>query len=156
MVVTPDHTKWCTALLKWRKTSGSKFKNNKIYKEKLPSSDLQELKYLWKYLQDLGLDVGDTGSIPGLRRFSGGDHGNTFQYSCLENPTDRGPWWAIVHRFEKSWTRLKRISMRAGTVQELAPIVSHYLLLIYIVQPFTAKTWSRDFYFSILFCVNTT
>ena len=32
------------------------------------------------------------------------------QYSCLENPTDRGAWWAIVHRVAKSWTRLKQLS----------------------------------------------
>ena len=33
------------------------------------------------------------------------------QYSCLENPMDRGAWWATVHRVTKSWTRLKRLSM---------------------------------------------
>ena len=36
--------------------------------------------------------VGDTGSIPGLGRSPGGGHGNPLQYSCLENPTDRGAW----------------------------------------------------------------
>ena len=36
--------------------------------------------------------VGDLGSISGLGRSSGGDHGNPFQYSCLENPMDRGAW----------------------------------------------------------------
>ena len=35
-------------------------------------------------------DIRDMGSIPGLRRFPGGGHGNPVQYSCLENPTDRG------------------------------------------------------------------
>ena len=43
-------------------------------------------------------DVRDVGSIPGLERFPGGGHDNLLQYSCLENPMDRGPWWAIVHR----------------------------------------------------------
>ena len=37
------------------------------------------------------------GSIPGLGRSPGGEHGNPLQYSCLENPTDRGAWWATVH-----------------------------------------------------------
>ena len=40
-----------------------------------------------------------------------GGHGNLLQYSCLENPMDRGPWQATVHRIAKSWTRLKRLSM---------------------------------------------
>ena len=33
-----------------------------------------------------------------------GGHGNPLQYSCVENPMDRGTWWAIVHRVVKSWT----------------------------------------------------
>ena len=56
-------------------------------------------------------DVRDMGSIPGLGRSPGGGHGNPFQYSCLENPTDRGAWWAIVRRVAKSWTQLKQLSM---------------------------------------------
>ena len=40
----------------------------------------------------------DLGSIPGLGIFPGGGYGNSFQYSCLENPMDRGAWWAAVHR----------------------------------------------------------
>ena len=43
-------------------------------------------------------DVRDVGSIPGLRRFRGGRHSNPLQYSCLENPMDRGAWQATVHR----------------------------------------------------------
>ena len=42
--------------------------------------------------------VKDTGLIPGFGRFPGGRHGNTLQYPCLENPMDRGAWWAIEHR----------------------------------------------------------
>ena len=49
-------------------------------------------------------DTGDTGSIPGLGRFPGGGNGNPIQYSCLENPMDRGAWWAIVHSIAKSRT----------------------------------------------------
>ena len=48
-------------------------------------------------------DVKEVGSIPGLRR-SGGGHGNPLQYSCLENPMDRGAWLVIVHRVAKSQT----------------------------------------------------
>ena len=42
-------------------------------------------------------DIRDTSSIPGSGRPPGGGHGNTLQYFCLENPTDRGAWWATVH-----------------------------------------------------------
>ena len=52
-------------------------------------------------------DVRDTGSIPGLGRSPGVGHGNALQYSCLENPMDRGGWWAMVHSVSKSWTQLK-------------------------------------------------
>ena len=40
-------------------------------------------------------------------------NGNPLQYSCLENPVDRGPWWAAVHRVAQSQTRLKQLSMHA-------------------------------------------
>ena len=40
--------------------------------------------------------------IPGLGRYSGGGHGNPLQYSCLENPKDRGAWRSRVHRVTKN------------------------------------------------------
>ena len=46
----------------------------------------------------------DTGSIPGLGSSPGEGHGNLLQYSCLENPMDRGAWWATVHGVTKSQT----------------------------------------------------
>ena len=49
-------------------------------------------------------DVRDMGLIPGLGRCPGGGHGNPLQYSCLENPMDRGAWGAIVHRVTESQT----------------------------------------------------
>ena len=49
-------------------------------------------------------DVRDAGSIPGLRRSPGGGPGNALQYSCLENPMDRGAWWVTVHRVAESDT----------------------------------------------------
>ena len=42
--------------------------------------------------------TGEGGSIPGLGGSSGGGHGSPLQYSCLENPMDRGVWWPTVHR----------------------------------------------------------
>jgi len=44
-------------------------------------------------------DVRDAGSIPDLRRYPGGGLGNPLQFSCLENPMERGAWQAIVHNF---------------------------------------------------------
>ena len=51
-------------------------------------------------------NAGELGSIPGLGRSTGEGNGNPLQYSCLENPMDRGAWQATVHRVAKSWTRL--------------------------------------------------
>ena len=49
-------------------------------------------------------DLRDAGSIPGSSRSPGGGHGNPLQYSCLENPMDRGAWRATVHEVTKSQT----------------------------------------------------
>ena len=51
-------------------------------------------------------NAGDPGSSPGSGRSSGEGNGNPLQYSCLENPMDRGSWRATVHRVTKSRTRL--------------------------------------------------
>ena len=49
-------------------------------------------------------NTGDAVSIPGSGRSPGGGHSNPLQYSCLENPMDRGAWQATVHRVTKSQT----------------------------------------------------
>ena len=49
-------------------------------------------------------NAGDLYSIPGLGRSPGGRHGNPLQYSCLENPMDRGAQWATVHGITESDT----------------------------------------------------
>ena len=51
-------------------------------------------------------NAGRTGLISGSGRSSGEGNGNPLQYSCLENPMDRGAWWATVHGVTKIWTRL--------------------------------------------------
>ena len=48
----------------------------------------------------------DPGSIPGLGRSPGEGNGYPLQYSCLENPMERGAWRATVHKVAKSWTQL--------------------------------------------------
>ena len=50
--------------------------------------------------------------FPGLGRSSGGGHGSPLQYSCLENPMDRGDWWATVHRVTQSHTT-EQLSMHS-------------------------------------------
>ena len=55
-------------------------------------------------------DASDAGSIPRSGRSPGGGHGNPLQYSCLENPMDRGAWRPTVHSVTKNWTPLKQLS----------------------------------------------
>ena len=56
--------------------------------------------------EESACNVGDLGLIPGSGRSPGEGNGNALQYSCLENPMDRGAWWATVHGLAKSWTWL--------------------------------------------------
>ena len=58
-------------------------------------------------------DFRDSGSIPGSGRPPGGGNGNPLQYSCLENPMNRGAWQATVHGVAKSQTQLKQLNMHA-------------------------------------------
>ena len=67
-------------------------------------------------VKNLSANAGDVrymGSIPGLGRAPGGGHSNPLQCSCLENPLDRGAWWATVHRVTKSGTGIKEFSTYA-------------------------------------------
>ena len=54
-------------------------------------------------------------ALRGCQQLQGEGNGNPLQYSCLENPMDRGAWWAAVHRLTQSWTWLKQLSMHACT-----------------------------------------
>ena len=58
-------------------------------------------------------DIRDVGSILGSGRSPGGGHGNPLQYSCLENPMDRGAWRAIIHGVTKS--DMTEMTYHAGT-----------------------------------------
>ena len=55
-------------------------------------------------------NTGDLGSIPGLGRSPRDGNGNPLQYSCLDNPMDRGAWWATVHGVTKSRTQLSDLT----------------------------------------------
>ena len=69
-------------------------------------------------------NVGDLDSIPGLGRSPGEGNGNLLQYSCLENPMDRGAWWATVHGVAKSLTRLSNFTFTFTLVISLTNCLS--------------------------------
>ena len=61
-------------------------------------------------VENIPANVEDAGLIPG-------SHGNPLQYSCLENPTDRGAWQAALHRVTKSQIRLSDLAHMHGEGQ---------------------------------------
>ena len=63
-------------------------------------------------------DRKDAGSIPGSGRYPGEANGDPLQYSCLENPMDRGVWQAVVHEIAKSWTLLKQLYAPTSNAEE--------------------------------------
>ena len=67
------------------------------------------LTYIEYIMRNAWLDEAQAG-IKTAGRCVGEGNGNPFQYSCLENPRDRGTWWAAVYGVAQSWTRLKRLS----------------------------------------------
>ena len=69
-------------------------------------------------VKNLSANARDEGSIPGLERSPGVENGNAPQYSCLENPMDRGVLWATFHRVTESQMRLKRISTHNADIQK--------------------------------------
>ena len=56
----------------------------------------------WLSGKESTCNAGDTGLMPRLEKSPGGGHGNPLQYSCLENPVDKGAQWATVHGVEMS------------------------------------------------------
>ena len=64
-------------------------------------------------------DVRDVGSIPGSGRSPGEGSGNPLQYSCLENPMDRGAWGAIVHRAAKNRPRVSTAHTYAIKIRDV-------------------------------------
>ena len=75
----------------------------------LAFSSYNELVHI-REIKNLPVNPKDMSLSPGSGRPPGGGNGNPLQYSCLENVTDRGAWWATVHRVTKSWTGLKRLN----------------------------------------------
>ena len=67
----------------------------------------------WLSGKESACSARDIGPVPGSGRSPGGGHGNSLQYSCLENPMERGACWATVHKVTKSRTQLNWLSMHA-------------------------------------------
>ena len=63
-------------------------------------------------------DAKGTGSFSGLGRSPGGGHASPLQYSCLENPMERGAWQAIAHRVTKTRTQWKQLITHTHRVRE--------------------------------------
>ena len=80
-------------------------------------------------------NVGDLSLIPGSGWSPGGGHGNLLQYSCLENPMNRGAWWATVHGAAKSWTWLSDLAKRP--LHYMQP--EYFVLLFCICTNFTGQ-----------------
>ena len=64
----------------------------------------------WLSGKESTCNAGDTGLMPRLEKSPGGGYGNPLQYSCLENPVDKGAWQATIHMVAKSQAPLKPFS----------------------------------------------
>ena len=107
----------------------------------------------WLSGKESACSAGDPGLIPGSRRSPGGGHGNPLQYSCLENPMDRGAWRATVHGIAKSQTRLKPLSTHTHTLYSsgkaalsIKPLLPEPLSWTSVVLP--AQSSNHRIYFS--------
>ena len=123
LISKTDKKRWCKSLYKeWNRDS---IKN--LTAIKLGSKEMLWASQVALVVKRLPANAGDTrdkGSIPGSGRSSGGGHGNLLQYYCLQNPSDRGVWWAVVHRVAKSWTGLKQLSMQGNIMNNFSLIIS--------------------------------
>ena len=72
--------------------------------------------------------LGDVSLIPGLGKSPGEGNSNPVQYSCLENPMDRGAWQAKVHRVAKRSTQLSNYMMIEGSIQEDITFINTQLI----------------------------
>ena len=78
-------------------------------------------------------NAGDLGSIPGSGRSPGEGSGNPLQYYCLENPMERGAWWATVHGVAKSRTRLSDLTFTNFHFHNIEYYVQLKIMLIEVL-----------------------
>ena len=109
--------------------------NSPVYSwAKAPKDTRQGASQVALVIKSPPAHAGDAVLIPGLGRSPGEGNGNPLQYSCLENPMDRGAWWATVHGITKSWTWLKWLSAHAYQVNHwyFSPsLPSLHIVLLY-------------------------
>ena len=79
-------------------------------------------------------NAGDLGLIPGSGRSPGEGNGTPLQYSCLENPMDRGAWWATVHGVAKSQTRLRDLTFISLSNSMKSHILPEVILYFTVFQ----------------------
>ena len=91
-----------------------------------------------KNLPDNARGVRDEGSIPGLGRCPGEWNGNSLQYFCLENFTERGAWWAIVHGAAKSRAQLSTRMMHCIPTED-SYLLHHFIWIKPDVVTFKEK-----------------
>ena len=75
--------------------------------------------------------AGNAGLIPGSGRSPGEGNGNPLQYTCLENPMDKGAWQSTVHSVAKSQTQLKRLSTHRCSVRPLLVFTCLEISILY-------------------------
>ena len=87
------------------------------------ASFMQVISYSALVINNPPANAGDPGSIPGMRRSPGEENGNWLQYSCLENPMDRGAWRATGHEVAQSLTWLSDWTTTSLTTTPLCQVV---------------------------------
>ena len=81
-------------------------------------------------------DAGDVSEIPGSGRSPGGGHGNPLQYSCLENPKNRGAWWAAIYAVAQSQKQLNQLSNSSSSY------IVFNIAILYILY---LSTWKKSY-----------
>ena len=92
-----------------------------IMKLQLKQSDTGVRHPQWLSGKEYSGNAGDMGLTPKSGSSPGGGHSNPLQYSCLENPTDRGAWWVTVHMVAKNWAWREWLNthMTLGYIQKI-------------------------------------
>ena len=109
-----DEPKWSTVKFKLKKMSV------------IIHSWVSQVALVVKNLIANAGDIRDVGSIPGLERSPGEGHGSPLQYSCLEDPVDRGAWQAKVPSIVQCWAWLKRLSIQHSFLEVLWRVKSEH------------------------------
>ena len=110
----------CTASTRWMQGSFSFFVCSSVtFPAKSPLSPPSPKRFLLLFVHS---------SCQPLTHYIGEGNGSPLQYSCLENPRDRGAWWAAIYEVALSRTRLKRLSSSSSTLYNFLMCYVHCLL----------------------------